>query len=99
MQTEPQQENDHQEQAALAHIPHPTLVTAREHLEEIVAESLSRSPRLALDIESNGFYAYRERVCLLQISTTTEDFVVDPIAFADLSSLGPLLKDPAIEKI
>ena len=93
MQTEPQ------EASALQHIPHPTVVTAREHLEEIVAESLSRSPRLALDIESNGFYAYREKVCLLQISTVTADFVVDPISFSDLSSLGPLLSDPKIEKI
>ena len=101
MQTEPHssQESDAEETSSLDHIPHPTVITAREHLEEVVAESFSRSPRLALDIESNGFYAYRERVCLLQISTVTEDFVVDPIAISDLSSLAPLLKDPTIEKI
>src|SRR4051812_18327849 len=93
---------EHEEESApssLAHIAAPTVITAREHLEELVADHLSRSPRLALDIESNGFYAYREKVCLLQISSTTEDFVVDPIAFADLSCLGPLLRDPNIEKI
>jgi ribonuclease D len=96
MQTEPPENHT---AAALERIPEPTLITAREHLEEIVADCFSKSPRLAIDIESNGFYAYRERVCLIQISTTTEDFVVDPIAFADLSSLGPLLKDPSIEKL
>ncbi|MDE2039635.1 MAG: HRDC domain-containing protein [Elusimicrobia bacterium] len=80
-------------------IPEPTLVTAREHLEEIVAESLGRSRRLALDTESNGFYAYREKVCLLQISTEREDFVVDPIAISDLSCLAPLFADPAVEKL
>ncbi len=101
MQTEPssQQRSDAEEHSNLDHIAHPTVITAREHLEEVVAESFSRSPRLALDIESNGFYAYRERVCLLQVSTETEDFVIDPIAFSDLSCLGPLLKDPRIEKI
>jgi ribonuclease D len=98
MQTEPEPTQPGPE-SRLDHIPEPTVITARDHLEEVVAESFSKSPRLALDIESNGFYAYRERVCLLQISTTTEDFVVDPIAFSDLSSLGPLLKDPNIEKI
>jgi ribonuclease D len=94
-----QTDQDEPESPALEKIPHPTVIIAREHLEEVVAESMSRSPRLALDIESNGFYAYREKVCLLQISTTTEDFIVDPIAITDLSCLGPLLKDPAIEKI
>ncbi len=82
----------------LEKIPQPTLVTAVEHLVEIVGD-LKRAPRLCLDIESNGFYAYREKVCLLQISSPTEDYIVDPIAVADLSSLGPLMEDPAIEKI
>ncbi len=79
-------------------IPEPTLITAREHLEEVVAE-LRKASRLALDIESNGFYAYRERVCLLQISSPVEDFIVDPIAVSDLSCLAEPLADPAIEKI
>jgi ribonuclease D len=83
---------------SLDHIPEPTVVTAREHLEEIV-EDFKKCTRLALDIESNGFYAYRERVCLLQITAGTEDYIVDPIAVSDLSCLGPLLRDPNIEKI
>ncbi len=79
-------------------IPLPTIVTAREHLEEIAAE-LAREKRVAIDIESNSFYAYRERVCLVQMSTSKEDFIIDPVAFADLSSLGPVMADPAVEKI
>lgn len=79
-------------------IPEPVLVTAREHLEEIIPE-LSRSPRLAVDIESNGFYAYREKVCLLQMSTIAGDYIIDPIAISDLGSLAPLFQNPAIEKI
>ena len=81
-----------------AHIPEPVMVTAREHLEEIAAE-LKDAPRLALDIESNGFYAYREKVCLLQASSPTMDYIIDPIAVTDLSSLAPLMEDPGIEKI
>jgi ribonuclease D len=82
----------------LDEIADPTVVTAREHLEEIVSD-LKNAPRLAIDIESNGFYAYRERVCLIQMSSPTEDFVIDPIAITDLSCLGPLVADPKIEKI
>ena len=75
-----------------------TLITAREHLEEVCAE-LAKCPRLAFDTESNGFYAYKERVCLVQISSPTEDYIVDPIAIPDLASLGPLFADPKIEKL
>lgn len=79
-------------------IPEPVLVTAREHLEE-VASDLRAAPRLALDIESNGFYAYREKVCLLQVSSPSQDYIIDPIAVSDLSTLAPLCADPAIEKV
>lgn len=75
-----------------------TLITAREHLEEVVVE-LAKCPRLAFDTESNGFYAYKERVCLVQISSPTDDYIVDPIAIPDISSLGPLFADPGIEKL
>ena len=75
-----------------------TLITAREHLEEVAAE-LAKCPRLAFDTESNGFYAYREKVCLIQISSPTDDYIVDPIAIPDISTLGPLLADPNIEKL
>ncbi len=83
---------------AAAEVPPPILVTAREHLEEIVAE-FAGVVRLSLDIESNGFYAYREQVCLLQISSPHSDYIVDPIAIGDLSCLAPLMADPGIEKV
>jgi ribonuclease D len=79
-------------------IPEPVLVTAREHLEEII-EELHGAGRLAADTESNGFYAYREKVCLLQISTPQVDYIIDPIAITDLSSLAPIMADPTVEKI
>jgi ribonuclease D len=82
----------------LEEIAPATLVTAREHLEEVVAE-LRQEPRIAIDTESNGFYAYQERVCLLQVSSAREDFIIDPIAISDLSAFGELTADPHIEKI
>jgi len=52
--------------------------------------------RVALDTESNGFHAYFEKVCLLQIGTERADWVVDPLA-VDLAPLLPLFADPARE--
>jgi ribonuclease D len=55
-----------------------------------LAEALSAEPAIALDTESNSFHVYRERVCLIQISTRAGDWVVDPLA-ADPRPLGPVL--------
>jgi ribonuclease D len=55
------------------------------------------TPLLAVDTESNSLYAYYERVCLVQLSTRDEDVIVDPLAVDDMSPLGDLLADPAIE--
>jgi ribonuclease D len=49
-------------------LPEPTLVETPPHL-RLLAERLRDAPLLAVDTESNSLYAYRERVCLIQIST------------------------------
>lgn len=60
---------------------------------------LRGQPALAVDTESNSLYAYRERVCLIQISIPGSDYLVDPLALHDLSGLGPLLADPSVLKV
>lgn len=68
--------------------------TLREMLEE-----LSKARHIALDTESNSFFAYSEKVCLIQISTCDNDYIIDPIVLKDLEPLGELLANPDIEKI
>jgi ribonuclease D len=62
------------------------------------AEDVTRSSHIGLDTESNGFHAYFEKVCLLQIATPAADWAVDTLALK-LSPLLPLLADPARECI
>ncbi len=64
-----------------------------------VAQELATEPLVAIDTESNSLHAYRERVCLIQISTRTADYIIDPLRIADLSPLGPIFANPAIEKV
>ena len=64
-----------------------------------VAAKLESEPLLALDTESNSLHAYRERVCLIQIATAGEIFLLDPLAVTDLSALGRLLANPSITKV
>ena len=42
---------------------------------------------LAIDTEADSLHAYPEKVCLIQISTTDGDELVDPLAPIDLDSL------------
>ncbi len=64
-----------------------------------LVEALAAEPLIAIDTESNSLYAYRERVCLIQISTRSADYIVDPLRVANVHLLGPLLADPHIEKV
>jgi ribonuclease D len=64
-----------------------------------MVEDLTSQTRVAVDTESNSLHAYREQVCLIQFSTPKRDYLVDPLALDDLSSLAPLFANPKIEKI
>lgn len=55
-----------------------------------LADDVSGESVVALDTESNSFHVYRERVCLLQITTRRGDYVVDPMA-VDVRPLGAVL--------
>jgi ribonuclease D len=69
----------------------PALVADRPGLERLL-EVLRAEAVVALDSESNSFHAYRERVCLLQVSTRGGDWVIDPLA-VDVRPLGQVLCD------
>ena len=79
--------------------PYPvTLIETIADLEDL-AERLKGEPRIGVDVESDSFYSYHDKVCLLQLSSSGEDIVIDPLAVKDLSPLGPMFRDPAVEKI
>lgn len=64
-----------------------------------MAATLKGSPRIAVDIEADSLYHYFEKVCLVQISTDSETYILDPLAVKDLSALAPVMSDPAKEKV
>ncbi|MBI4051874.1 MAG: HRDC domain-containing protein [Elusimicrobia bacterium] len=76
----------------------PALITDPRGLVELVSHLLS-CPRVAVDTESNSFYAYYDRLCLIQFSTDKEDYIVDPLAAKDLSSLKELFASSQVEKV
>jgi ribonuclease D len=79
-------------------LPPPVWVDKPESFNQMLGD-LKAQPRLAVDTESNSLHAYREQVCLIQFTTPSKDYVVDPLALVDMSALGPIFSDPKIEKI
>lgn len=69
-----------------------------EQLRQVLPR-LSGQPLLGVDTEAAGYHRYLDRLSLIQISTRTENFLVDPLAIEDLSGLGPILSDRGTEKI
>lgn len=74
--------------------PHgaPPLLVSDPATLALLVDAVRAEPVVAVDTESNSFHVYRERVCLLQISTRAADYVVDPLA-VDPAPLGEVLCD------
>ena len=81
-----------------AEIHSPIWVDHPQALHKMLADLLTQ-PIIAADTESNSLHAYREQVCLIQFSTPKVDYLVDPLAKMDLSSLQELFSNPHIEKV
>lgn len=67
-----------------------------------LSEAISRmaaGSELAIDTEADSYYAYRVKVCLIQVSSRTDDWLIDPLAGLDLRPFGALCADPAIRKV
>ncbi len=66
---------------------------------EDLTNKLLHQPRIAVDTESNGFFAYFERICLIQLSSEEDDYIIDPLEISNLSHLRYLFEDARVEKI
>lgn len=81
-------------------IPHsePVWVDHPAAFEGMTAD-LNRCQTLSVDTESNSLFVFKEQVCLIQFSTGSRDYLVDPLALSDLSGLGPIFASPQVEKV
>jgi ribonuclease D len=82
-------------------MPDPRLTTTAADL-DLVIEAARMAPILALDVEGNGLFAYRARLCTIQLAWTageqTEVAIIDTLA-VDPQRLGDLLGDSGPPKI
>ena len=78
--------------------PAVPILTKTGEIEKLAAE-LGRERTIAVDLEADSMHSYKEKVCLLQFSTSERTWLVDPLAGPDLSSLKAVLADSSIRKI
>jgi len=71
------------------------LISKGAQLSELVKEIAPHS-RIAIDTEADSLHCYKEKLCLLQISTPQSDAIVDPLADVDLVPLCNALADKEI---
>jgi ribonuclease D len=62
------------------------------------AKGLNGAP-LAVDTEADSFHHYREKVCLVQLSSGGRDALVDPLGDLDMEPLRACLSDASVPKV
>jgi ribonuclease D len=67
-------------------------------LRELV-EELRECEVVGVDTEADSFHHYQEKLCLVQVSDSKKDYIIDPLKVDDLSPLGELLEDRNVVKV
>jgi ribonuclease D len=70
-------------------------VTNEEHYRRTI-NALESVQLLATDTEAAGYHRYADRICLLQLSTRDQTYVIDALA-VDLAAMRNIFADPARE--
>jgi ribonuclease D len=82
-------------------MPQPRLTTTASDLEQVL-DAARTAPLLALDVEGNGLFAYRARLCTVQLAWTAaesiEVAIIDTLA-VDPSPLAGLLGESGPTKV
>jgi len=63
------------------------------------ADRISKENVIAVDLEADSMFHYREKICLIQMGAGKDHVVIDPLDIDDLSPLGPIFKDKQICKV
>lgn len=79
-------------------LPAPIFIDSDDKLNALVSQLLGET-LIGVDTEANSMYSYETRVCLVQISSRTQDYIIDPFRIKNMQSLGDLLANPQVEKV
>jgi ribonuclease D len=73
-------------------------VTTSQEIQNL-SDILKNETTVGVDLEADSLFHYREKVCLIQMATSSACFLVDPLQIGDLSALKPFFADAGIRKV
>lgn len=74
------------------------LVATDQDLHRLV-DILKKDDVVAVDLEADSMYRFKEQVCLIQMGTSRGIFIIDPLRVPDLQPLKPFFSNPSIKKV
>lgn len=74
------------------------LVDSYQRLENFIDQA-QNADVIAVDLEADSMFHYKEKVCLIQMAANGHTVVIDPLELNDLSALQPIFEDHRIRKI
>ena len=78
-------------------MPEYTWIDTPQTLNDFI-QHLQTQDVVAVDTESDSLYSYFEKVCLVQFTTASGDYILDPLA-VDVSALASFFASKDIEKV
>ncbi len=79
----------------MTHIP---ILTSDDQVAKL-AHQLAQESVIAVDLEADSMHSYREKVCLIQVTSAAGTLLIDPLQVTNLDPLKPILSDPSTRKI
>jgi ribonuclease D len=64
-----------------------------------ITSQIGEASELGVDLEADSMFHYREKICILQISSRKANYIIDTIAIRDVSLLKKVFADRSIKKI
>jgi ribonuclease D len=73
-------------------------IESKDQLKDI-CEGLLKEKMIGVDLEADSMHCFKEKICLIQIASSTEAFLIDPFEFDDLSCFIDVLENHDVIKI
>ena len=64
-----------------------------------VSDDLLRQKIIGVDLEADSMYCFKEKICLIQVATAEQAFLIDPFEIKEISPFLRVLEDKDIIKV
>jgi ribonuclease D len=64
-----------------------------------VADFFSTKKAVGVDMEMDSMFHYQEKICLIQMATEQQTFIIDPLSIPSMSLIKPLFENNRIKKV